>query len=62
MHVMDRYEFLEAYQNLYLNNKKKTKPVVLSTSNNLKDVARMKKFNVEYFLTKPFLKNTWSIL
>jgi CheY-like chemotaxis protein len=56
MPVMDGYEFLEALQKLSLKEAEKSKVVVLTTSNNVKDIAKMKKLGINSFLVKPLLE------
>jgi CheY-like chemotaxis protein len=53
MPVMNGLEFLKEYNNLEFENKRKVLVVMLSTSNNPKDLEKVQGFNVDDFISKP---------
>ncbi len=53
MPVMDGFQFLEALKNLELKRKNEIRIVVVTSSNNPKDIERLKDYNIFKFLNKP---------
>jgi CheY-like chemotaxis protein len=53
MPVMDGFEFLTAFENLYFINKPKVVIIMLTTSSNPKDLEKMSEANIAGFLNKP---------
>lgn len=56
MPMLDGFEFLEQFQKLDLKNKDKAKMVVLTTSNNPKDIEKLQEYGVENLINKPLTK------
>jgi CheY-like chemotaxis protein len=52
MPVLDGFGFLQKYNELKLENKPEV--VMLTSSNNPKDILRVKEFNIKGYLNKPF--------
>lgn len=50
---MNGWEFLEAFENLKLINRKKTQIVILTTSENPADLEQARKFGITHYITKP---------
>jgi CheY-like chemotaxis protein len=53
MPVMDGFEFLDAYEKLQINRKEPILIILLTTSTNLRDVERAKRYKVTGYLEKP---------
>ena len=53
MPLMDGFQFLEVFKKLDLPNIKKVKVIIVSSSDNPKDIQRAKSLGIEHYLTKP---------
>jgi CheY-like chemotaxis protein len=53
MPVMDGFEFLEEYEKLQFNRQEPIFIILLTTSTNLRDVEKAKKYKVTGYLEKP---------
>jgi CheY-like chemotaxis protein len=53
MPIMDGFGFLEAFRRLDLPNKENVKIIIVTSSNDPRDVARAKAFGVTQYLSKP---------
>lgn len=53
MPVMNGFEFIEAYQKLSFENKEKIRIIILTTSSNPKDMAKIKELGINEFMNKP---------
>ena len=53
MPVMDGFEFLDEYEKLQINKETPTVIILLTTSTNIRDVEKAKKYNVKAYLEKP---------
>lgn len=53
MPIMDGFEFLEEYEKLQIKRKNPIFIILLTTSTNLRDVEKAKKYSVTAYLEKP---------
>ena|SRR5882724_7404427 len=53
MPIMNGFDFLEAFKNLDLPNKENVKIVIVSSSDNPKDIAYAKQNGIDKYLVKP---------
>jgi CheY-like chemotaxis protein len=53
MPVMDGFEFIEAFQRIRMPNKDRVKIVIVSSSQDEKDIARARALGITHYLTKP---------
>ena len=58
MPVMDGFSFLEAFKKLNLPRKEKVSIIIVTSSDNPKDMARAKQLGITQYLTKPLSKET----
>lgn len=53
MPVLDGFGFLEAFQRLNMPNKEKITVIIVTSSNDPKDVERARQMGITHYLTKP---------
>lgn len=53
MPVLDGFGFLEAFQRLNMPNKERITVIIVTSSNDPKDVERARKMGITHYLTKP---------
>jgi YesN/AraC family two-component response regulator len=53
MPIMDGFGFIEAFQRLNINDKYNVRIVIVSSSQDPKDIERAKAFGIKDYLTKP---------
>jgi CheY-like chemotaxis protein len=53
MPVMDGFEFIEAFQRIRMPNKERVKIVIVSSSQDEKDIERARTLGITHYLTKP---------
>lgn len=53
MPVMDGFEFIEAFQRIRMPNKDRVKIVIVSSSQDQKDIERARTLGITHYLTKP---------
>jgi CheY-like chemotaxis protein len=53
MPIMDGFQFLELFQKLRIPNCEKVKIIIVTSSEDLKDIMRAKALGIEHFLLKP---------
>ena len=53
MPIMDGFGFIEAFQRLQVNGKHNVRIVIVSSSQDPKDIERAKAFGIKDYLTKP---------
>ncbi len=56
MPIMDGFSFIEAFQRLNVPNKDKTKIIIVSSSNDERDMKRAEELGIHNYLTKPLLE------
>lgn len=58
MPVMDGFGFLEAFQKLKLPKKENVTIIIVTSSEDPKDIARAKQMGITHYLTKPLSRET----
>lgn len=53
MPIMDGFEFLDEYQKLHINKDTPIVIILLTTSTNVRDIEKAKKYNITAYLEKP---------
>ena len=53
MPIMDGFQFIELFKKLRIPNSEKIKIVIVSSSNDKRDIMRAKALGIEHFLSKP---------
>jgi CheY-like chemotaxis protein len=57
MPIMDAFEFLQSFNKLQFANKQDVKIIILTTSNNPKDIENLREFGVFGFVHKPLTED-----